>query len=131
MMDRIVTLAATIKAAAAALVVGSLLGAWGAWQVQGWRLDAQEASFTKAINEARNRQEATADEASSNHAQHTEAIRAEAQIIYREVPRVVEKPVYRNVCIDPVGLQLISRAIRGAGGASEPAPAVPGSAGAD
>lgn len=130
-MDRIVTLAATIKVAIAVALAAALLGAWCAWTVQGWRLDAQEASFTRAVNEARNRQEVRAEDASSDHAQHAEAIRTEAQIIYREVPRVVEKPVYRNVCIDPDGLRLISRAIRGSGGAGQPAPAVPGVAGAD
>lgn len=130
-MTRIITLATTIKAAAVALVVGALLGAWAGWEVQGWRKDAAIADIEREQQRAKDAQAGKADQASSDHAQNAETIRAEAQIIIREVPRVVEKPVYRNVCIDPDGLRLIGRAIRGAGGASEPAPAVPGAAGAD
>lgn len=130
-MTRIITLGAPSLSAALPALAGLLLGAWCAWTVQGWRMDATLADIERKQQEAKDAQAGQADQASSDHAEHAEAIRTEVRTIIQEVPRVVEKPVYRNVCVDDAGLRLIGRAVRGAGGASEPAPAVPAVAGAD
>ena len=42
--------------------------------------------------------------------------------IYRETAKVVQNPVYRNVCIDADGVQLLERAAAAANGESAPAP---------
>lgn len=44
------------------------------------------------------------------------AQRAEIREIVREVPTVVQRPVYRNVCIDDAGVQLLERAVAAANG---------------
>lgn len=36
--------------------------------------------------------------------------------ITREVPKVIDRPVYRNVCIDADGVRLIGRAVEAANG---------------
>lgn len=36
--------------------------------------------------------------------------------ITREVPRIVDRPVYRNVCVDADGVQLLRRAVDAANG---------------
>ena len=50
-----------------------------------------------------------------------EAANAKRKIVYRtitkEVDRVVERPVYRNVCLDDGGLRCLDAAIRGEVGA--------------
>lgn len=47
--------------------------------------------------------------------------------ITQEVERVVEKPVYRDVCLDADGLRILSQAIDAAAGAGpEPDGAMPG-----
>ncbi len=43
--------------------------------------------------------------------------------IYREIPRVVENPVYRHVCIDDDGVRLIERARAAANGGAAAGPA--------
>ena len=36
--------------------------------------------------------------------------------ITREVPRIIDRPVYRNVCVDADGVRLIGRAVEAANG---------------
>ena len=68
------------------------------------------------------------DQAAVAHEADKAKIRTEFLTITQEVERVVEKPVYRDVCFDDDGLRLIGAAISGRASASEPAPAVPGPA---
>lgn len=52
-------------------------------------------------------------------AQQNDAAAVEAEIqretvvreIVREVPKIIDRPVYRNVCVDADGVQLIRRAV--------------------
>ena len=63
-------------------------------------------------------------------AQGLEADRATEKIVYRtitqQVGKIVDRPVYRNVCLDADGLRLARCAIRGEGADScKPDPALP------
>lgn len=57
-------------------------------------------------------------------AQASDAKAAEADVarqtivreITREVPKIVDRPVYRNVCVDADGVRLIGRAVEAANG---------------
>lgn len=116
---------------AAAVVLGLALGFAGAWQVQVWRWRAADADRLEQQQQARRAQEQQADAAGVRFEQGREAIRAQQRVITREVERVVESPVYRDVCLDPDGLRLVAATAAGAAsGAGEPAPAVPASAAA-
>lgn len=56
-------------------------------------------------------------------------IRTEFLTITEKVDRVVQNPVYRDMCFDAAGVQLVNTAINpAAAAASQPAPSVPGSA---
>lgn len=66
-----------------------------------------------------------ADAAAASHEAFKAGELARVQVITREVERVVEKPVYRNVCLDADGLRLVGQAIGAAGHPGEPAPALP------
>lgn len=66
------------------------------------------------------------DVAAVGHEADKAKIRTEFLTITEEVERVVEKPVYRNICFDADGLRLIAAATGRSEGAGEPAPAVPG-----
>ena len=62
-------------------------------------------------------------------AERHEKVKAEIEVRYetitKEVQHVVEKPVYRNVCLDDDGLRVLGAALAGpAGVASQPARAV-------
>lgn len=109
---------------AAALLAG-LLAFAGAWQTQEWRYQAKEAQRLEALAEAKRMNELTADAGASGHESDKAAIKTEFRTITREVRRVVEKPIYRNVCLDDDGLRILERAISGKPAAGQPAPALP------
>lgn len=107
-------------------LLGMLLGFAGGWQVCDWRNGAAKADRVDRVIQAEKQQEVQVDQAATRYEQAREQVRAEFQIIYRDRDRVVEKPIYRNVCLDADGLRLIRRAITDqAESASEPSPALP------
>lgn len=83
------------------------------WHVQAWRWEAADAKRIEAEAEAKREHDRVAASASQTFEDKREQIRTQIQTITREVEHVVEKPVYRNVCLDPDGLRLIGRAITG------------------
>lgn len=56
-----------------------------------------------------------------------ETVRTQFVTIEKEIDRVVENIVYRNVCMDDAGLLQLNAAIGARPAASQPAPAVPAS----
>ena len=78
-----------------------------------------EVAYAKAADKARARRDATIRDA-----QEQDLIGAAANIeretivreITREVPRIIDRTVYRNVCVDADGLRLIDRAVDAANG---------------
>ena len=105
------------------------IGAGTAWQVQAWRYEAREAQRLEAERELRAQQARKADSAAASHEQRREKIAAEVRTITKEVERVVERPVYRDRCVDDDGLRLLRRAVGDPAAAGEPAPAVPDAVG--
>lgn len=57
------------------------------------------------------------------HASAESARQAATKTIIREVPYVVTRPVYRNVCLDADGVRLLDAAVDAANGADQPAAA--------
>lgn len=65
------------------------------------------------------------DTAAERHEKAKVEIEVRYETITKEVQHVVEKPVYRNVCLDDDGLRVLGAALAGpAGVASQPARAV-------
>jgi len=116
---------------AAALLAGLAGGFAGGWKVQGYRWAAADGARAEAQVEQDRMQRRVADESAARHAAELAAIAAQRRTITREVERVVESPVYRNVCLDADGLRLVEAAATGrAADTGEPAPALPASAAA-
>ena len=108
------------------LLAACLAAGFGAgWQVQAWRYTAAQVDQVAEQAQAVQQAASQADAAASGHEAAKERIRVEFQTVYRDVERVVEKPVYRDVCLDDDGMRVLSAAIAGPT-ASEPASAVPG-----
>ena len=109
--------------------LAALLFMSGLWT--GWRL-ASASYQADIIKEQQAAAEAVAAAARQANAQaeELEKARADREIIYRtitkQVDRIVDRPVYRNDCIDDDGLQSINEAITGTpAAASKPDAAVP------
>lgn len=111
---------------AAAALASLVLGFTGGWWVQGWRHDSFELERQQTARESQRLAARAADAASERHEADKAALRAEFKPIYKEVEVVVQKPVYRNVCLDADGLRLLERALRSPGATGQPAPAVRG-----
>lgn len=114
-----------IQSHAAVALLALVLGGGTAWQVQAWRYDAREAERLEAERELRVQQARRADSAAASHEVRREQIAAEVRTIIREVEHVVERPLYRDRCLDDDGLHLLRRAVGDPTAAGEPAPAVP------
>lgn len=92
-----------------------------------WQIGIVAARDLRAVQENARVQILRADRADQAAERH-ETAKADIQVIYetieKEVRHVVEKPVYRNICLDDDGLRVLSAAINGDNAAGKPAPAV-------
>ncbi|RZJ24778.1 MAG: hypothetical protein EOO54_08400 [Haliea sp.] len=111
-----------------AAAVAGLIGFGSAWTVQDWRHDAAMLKRTQEEGKALVRKADNIDAAATNH----EAFKAKTEVRYvtrtRTIEKLVDRPVYRNQCIDADGLRELNAAIAGRDDSGEPAPAVPGPA---
>lgn len=110
-------------------LAGLLAGSVGAWKVQGWRQTALEHARQVAQQRDTQKRIDRVQEAAAGH----EEFKAEEEIRYvtitKIVTKLVDRPVYRNVCFDDDGRRLLNDAAAGAvPGRGEPAAAVPGPA---
>lgn len=111
---------------AAALILGLAAGFAGAWNVQAWRADSAELKRTQAAKSDFLRREKEAYAPSVAHERFKEKERVVYEVITETVDKIIERPVYRNVCIDPDGLRSLNAAVRGrADDPGQPRPAVP------
>lgn len=111
-------------AAAAALVAGAV----GGWQARAWKAGADDLERIKTgQRDTLRRQEAafgSADRLEQDRAARREVVRT----ITVEVPRVIERPVYRAECWDADGLRILTAAIGANADPAEPDGPVPASA---
>lgn len=78
------------------------------WGVRGWRADSEELARQEQIREDTARHEKAVDAAAVKHEQFKSSAAAREQVVVKEVERVVERPVYRNVCLDDDGLRILN-----------------------
>lgn len=110
----------------ASVVAGLALG----WTVRDWRAGAEEAARRRAAALQLEGQQRGIYAASSRYQAGNAGADARERTVLKEVQRVVEKPVYREQCLDGDGLRVLtddidaSNTVRGLGSAvPEPAKA--------
>lgn len=103
-----------------AIVTAVFLGGWKAHE---WYADSKALAEQKALAEAiaafERRESSIADAVE----QKLEQLKANERVIEKHRQKVIERPVYRNVCIDDDGLRLLNS--YATGDTAEPAPEVP------
>jgi outer membrane murein-binding lipoprotein Lpp len=113
---------------AAVCAVAFAVGGATAWKVQDWRYGSKEAERLEAAAEHKRMNERAADRGATGHEADKAKIRAQFITITKEAERVIlEKPVYRNVCLDDDGLRILSGAIAGHPSTGESTATLPGS----
>lgn len=98
---------------AATLLTGIAIGGWGAWQVQGWRQASADLARERAAHAQFRANERTAHTASTDYQKESAHARIEYRTRWRTVETIVDRPVYRNVCLDDDGLRELNAAIAG------------------
>lgn len=112
--------------------VALAVGAGAAWQMQAWRWAAADAERVQQQAEANRMAEQRSGAAGLAYEQTRAAAAVERQIVYQEVERVVDRPVYRDrECLDADGVRIVNAASQQPGTAGIADPAVPGPAPAD
>lgn len=88
-----------------------------------WYLVAHHYALKEAADLAKAQQEAAVQYQAVNKKYNDvsvqlETAKAQKQIVYqtitREVPTIIQRDVYRNVCLDPDGMRLANKALAGA-----------------
>lgn len=110
-----------LYAAAGALVVGFGLG----WGVHGWKTGAEEAERLQVAQELASEQQRKIEALSAQFETQRAASQARERVVVKEVQRVLEKPVYRNVCLDDDGLRILSDDGAASNARRQLSPAVP------
>lgn len=106
---------------AGAIVVGFGLG----WLVHSWKTEAEEAERQQAAQELAREQQRMVNRASAQHEARREQREARERVVVKEVERVLEKPVYREFCLDDDGLRLLTEDIAASNARRELGPPVP------
>lgn len=110
---------------AAVGIVALALGFAGAWNVQAWRYDSAQLKQIERQAKDTFRNVERQDTAVGDYTKDRE----NAQVIYREirvkVDKIVERPVYRNICFDDSGLRELHRALDGTDAKPSPVQPVP------
>ena len=95
----------------AAAVVATLSFGAG-WQTQAWRCDAKDKARIDAVAKAQKDKAAIADTASTSYEAKKEEVRIKYVRTTKVVEKLVERPIYRNVCLDADGLKAINAGLK-------------------
>ena len=83
----------------------------GGWVVHGWQFDAQAKEALEKGIETADKRAVVADTASIGHEADKTKLRTQYVTITETVEKIIEKPIYSNVCFDADGLRELSAAI--------------------
>lgn len=95
---------------AAALLAGIAIGFAGAWKAQDWRYGAKEAARLSATIQAEKARDKASYDASVKFEKGKTRVETVFQTITETVETIVDRPVYRNICLDTDGVQAIRNA---------------------
>lgn len=104
----------------ATALVALALGFGSGWKTQGWRWDASEKQRIEQEAKERQKQLDRANKSSGAF----EAKRTANEVKYRTVTitlkEIVDRPVYRNICLDDDGLRIFNDQISASTHTSKP-----------
>lgn len=94
-----------------AAALAGLLAFGSAWKIQDWRFDSKEKERLEQVQEAKRMREKQVVTASANYEKKKEATRIKYVTITETVEKIVDRPVYKNICLDDDGIKLINEGI--------------------
>ena len=94
-----------------AVAVSSALSFGAGWKISDWQHDAKEKARLEAVAEATRFKEKTIATASTAYEGKKEEVRIKYIRTTKVVEKIVDRPVYKNVCLDDDGLKAINEGI--------------------
>jgi len=91
-------------------VTSFAIGFGSAWQIQDWRHDSKVLKTDQKIEVRQDENISKAQVASTQFEAKQNETKTEFKTIYRDVEKIVYRPIYANTCFDADGLQLITKA---------------------
>lgn len=92
----------------AAFIVGGILAGAAATQVQNWRFDSKEKERLEHEAEIRRNNEKRTTVAAKGLAADQRAIDTKYEVITETVVQIIERPVYKEICLDQDGIDAIN-----------------------
>jgi hypothetical protein len=94
---------------AIAALLAAAVSSVAVWNIQDWRFSAKELERLEQEREVRMMREKAISAAAANLEKAKEGERVVYRTIVKTVERIVERPVYSNVCLDADGVMAINR----------------------
>lgn len=107
-------------------LIAAALSSAGTWKIQTWRFESREKERIEAQLKLRKTQEKAASAASTAFEQDRTKNEKRTRTVYVKVDKIIDRPVYRNICVDADGLRLLNGAIGRIDDAGEPGGPLPG-----
>lgn len=92
----------------AAALVGAAVAATSAWQIQNWRFDSAEKARLEKEAEIRRNNEKRTSLAAEGLEQDKVKIEIRYRTITKTVTEFIDRPVYKNICLDQDGVDAIN-----------------------
>lgn len=96
----------------AAALVGAAVAATSAWQIQNWRFDSAEKARLEKEAEIRRNNEKRTSLAAEGLEQDKVKIEIRYRTITKTVTEFIDRPVYKNICLDQDGVDAINGVVK-------------------
>jgi hypothetical protein len=96
----------------AAALLALSIGFGSGWKVRAWKAGADDVERAEQQAKDQLRRVEHVDQAAQAHEDFKAAAEVRWRTVTKEVEHVVERPVYRNVCLDADGLRILADDIR-------------------
>lgn len=109
-------------------LVALLMGFGGGWKTHSWKTASDEKDRLALVDKQKEENAAKVDTASAKFEGKSAEADVRERVVVKEVIRVVQKPVYRERCLDDDGMRILTSDITAANARRELTPALPASA---
>ena len=92
----------------AAALLGAAVAATSAWQIQSWRFDSAEKTRLENEREIRRMNEKRTSLAAEGLEKDKREIEIRYRTITKTVTKFIDRPVYKNICLDQDGIDAIN-----------------------
>lgn len=96
---------------AAVAIAAAIAASAATWRIQEWRFDSERLAATENAREVERMRRQAANTGAAKHEADKAQIRTVFKTITQEVERIVEKPIYRDICLDDEGLSILRKSI--------------------